>query len=206
MGLLLLLLMEWWTHPLELPSLTLPPTLVTLATYWWELPLEHAKLMQRGQELRQDAIVRLNVCPPIFSCIYVSCAPVYLYHVFMVYKYLHAVVPLSSSTMTIISNNTLLSLSTIGEGVSALSCHTELTTCCRDRDNPTGEALGDWVGPDGDSLSETSEEGFYVTREMSSVSLNLVEGSSVTAGSYCCQVPRSGGGMSTHCIMVTGED
>ncbi len=34
---------------------------------------------------------------------------------------------------------------------------------------------------------------------------NLVEDSSVTAGSYCCQVPRSGGGMSTHCIMVTSE-
>ncbi len=44
-----------------------------------------------------------------------------------------------------------------------------------------------------------------MTREMNSVSLNLVKGSSVTAGSYCCQVPRSGDGMSTHCIMVTGE-
>ncbi len=107
--------------------------------------------------------------------------------------------------MTIISNNTELSLASIGEGVSALSCHTELTTCCRIQDNPTGEALGDWVGPDGNSVSETSDEGFYVTRENGSVSLNLVEGSSDAAGSYCCRVPRSGGVTSTHCIVVTGE-
>ena len=115
-------------------------------------------------------------------------------------------IPLSSENITIVTNNSELALTTIGEGVSALSCHTELTTCCRDQDNPTGEALGDWVGPDGNSLPETSDEGFYVTRNMSFVSLNLVEGSSVSAGSYCCQVPRSGGGISTHCVMVTGEE
>ncbi len=108
--------------------------------------------------------------------------------------------------MAVIFNNSEMSLLIIGEGVSALNCHTELTTCCRDQDNPTGEALGDWVGPDGNSLPETSDNGFYVTRNLSSVSLNLVDGSSVTAGSYCCQVPRSGGGMSTHCIVVAGED
>ncbi len=44
-----------------------------------------------------------------------------------------------------------------------------------------------------------------MTREMSSVSLNLVEGSSDAAGSYCCRVPGCGGVMSTHCIIVTGE-
>ena len=109
--------------------------------------------------------------------------------------------------MAVFVNNTELALSNIGEGDSALSCHTELTTCCRDQDNPTGGALGDWVGPDGNSLPETRrEEGFYVTREMSSVNLNLVDGSSVTTGSYCCQVPRSAGGVSTHCITVTGEE
>ncbi len=106
--------------------------------------------------------------------------------------------------MAIISNNTELSLATISSG-SALSCHTELTTCCRIQDNPTGGALGDWVGPNG-NIPNTRNEGFYVTREMGSVSLNLVEGSSDAAGSYCCQVPRSGGVTSTHCIIVTGED
>ncbi len=106
--------------------------------------------------------------------------------------------------MAIISNNTELSLATIGSG-SALSCHTDLTTCCRDQDNTNGEALGVWIGPNGNSVSETSDEGFYVTREMGSVSMNLVEGSSDAAGSYCCQVPRSSGVTSTHCIIVTGE-
>ena len=114
-------------------------------------------------------------------------------------------IPLSIPTIT---NNTAVALSTIGEGVSALNCHTELTTCCRDQDNPTGEALGAWVGPDGNSLPETrGQEGFYIAREMSSLSLNLVEDSrSVAAGSYCCQVPRSGGEMTTYCIMITGKE
>ena len=107
----------------------------------------------------------------------------------------------------VIINNTQLSLAAIEEGVSALICHTELTTCCRDQDNPTGEALGDWVGPHGNNLPEKSDEGFYVTRDMSSISLNLAEGSNVAAGSYCCQIPWFGGKISTHCVrMVTGED
>ncbi len=134
-----------------------------------------------------------------------NCKIVLLVYIHIKRAILRAVIRLSSSSMAIISNNTELSLSTIGSG-SALSCHTELTTCCRDQDNPTGGALGDWIGPNRNSVSETRNEGFYVTREMSSVSLNLVEGSSDAAGSYCCRVPRSGNVTSTHCIIVTGEE
>ncbi len=137
-------------------------------------------------------------CKSVCNCIYTLID----YRSFLLFS----VISLSNVNMSVIVNNSELALSTIGEGVFALSCHTELTTCCRDLDNLTGEALGDWVGPDGNSLPETSEKGFYVTRNMSSVSLNLVEGSSVTAGSYCCRIPRSGGGISTHCIIVAGEE
>ncbi len=43
---------------------------------------------------------------------------------------------------TVYTSNTVLLPTDIGEAVgSALSCHTELTTCCRDQDNPTGGAL-----------------------------------------------------------------
>ncbi len=105
--------------------------------------------------------------------------------------------------MAVISNNSVLSLVTIGEGSSALTCHTELTTCCRGVDN-NGKALGGWTGPGGD-ISESSMDGFYVSRGMSSISLNLAEGSSEVAGTYCCQVPRESGATTTHCVMVTGE-
>ncbi len=103
----------------------------------------------------------------------------------------------------VITNNSAISLAAIGS--SALTCHTELSTCCRGEDN-NGNALGGWRGPGGDSIPDSpNTDGFSVSREMSSISLNLVEGSSELAGTYCCQVPRDSGATTTHCVMVTGE-
>ena len=117
----------------------------------------------------------------------------------------HTVITLSPSE-TSYANNTELQLSDIGKGVSALSCHTELTACCRDQDNPTGEALGDWVGPDGNSLPEKNDKGFYVTREMRSITLhhNDTTGTTVPGGLYCCRIPRTEGLMLTFCVNVRG--
>ncbi|XP_064386348.1 sushi, von Willebrand factor type A, EGF and pentraxin domain-containing protein 1-like [Halichondria panicea] len=42
---------------------------------------------------------------------------------------------------TVYTNNTALSFSLIGEGSSAFTCHTELSTCCREQDNPNGGGL-----------------------------------------------------------------
>ncbi|XP_064386420.1 receptor-type tyrosine-protein phosphatase kappa-like [Halichondria panicea] len=109
-------------------------------------------------------------------------------------------IPLSSGPMNVIANNSVLSLAAIGS--SALTCHTELTTCCRRVDN-NGNALGEWRGPNGDSIPDSNTNGFYVSRGISSISLNLAEGSSEVAGTYCCQVPRESGATTTHCVMVT---
>ncbi len=113
-------------------------------------------------------------------------------------------IPLSRGSSAIV-NSSALSLATIGEGSSALICHTELTTCCRGEDNNGGDALGGWRGPNGGSIPDSNTNGFYVSRGMSSISLNLAEGSSEPAGTYCCQVPRESGATTTHCVMVTGE-
>ncbi len=113
-------------------------------------------------------------------------------------------IPLSRGSSAIV-NNSALSLATIGEGSSALICHTELTTCCRGEDNNGGDALGGWRGPNGGNIPDSKTDGFYVSRGMSSISLNLAEGSSEVAGTYCCQVPRESGANTTHCVMVTGE-
>ncbi len=104
--------------------------------------------------------------------------------------------------MAVIANNSVLSLAAIGS--SALTCHTELTTCCK-RVNNNGNALGRWTGPNGGSIPDSNTDGFYVSRGVSSISLNLAEGSSEPAGTYCCQVPRESGTTTTHCVMVTGE-
>ena len=110
-------------------------------------------------------------------------------------------IPLSRA----IANNSALSLATIREDSSALTCHTELTTCCRGEDNNGGDALGGWRGPNGGSIPDSNTDGFYVSRGVSSISLNYAEGSSELAGTYCCQVPRESGATTTHCVMVTGE-
>ncbi|XP_064386496.1 sushi, von Willebrand factor type A, EGF and pentraxin domain-containing protein 1-like isoform X2 [Halichondria panicea] len=111
-------------------------------------------------------------------------------------------IPLSNGSMNVIANNSVLSLAAIGS--SALTCHTELTTCCRGVDN-NGNALGGWRGPNGDSIPDSNTDGFYMSRCMSSISLNLAEGSSEVAGTYCCQVPRESGATTTHCVMVTAS-
>ncbi len=114
-----------------------------------------------------------------------------------------SVISLSSGSAAV-TNNSALSLEIIGS--TALTCHTELSTCCRIQDNNDSNALGGWTGPDGDSIPDSpNTDGFYVSRGMSSISLNLAEGSSEVAGIYCCQVPRESGTTTTHCVMVTGE-
>ncbi|XP_064386326.1 sushi, von Willebrand factor type A, EGF and pentraxin domain-containing protein 1-like [Halichondria panicea] len=106
------------------------------------------------------------------------------------------------------TNNTALSFSLIGEGSSALTCHTELSTCCREQDNPNGGTLGGWRGPDGVSLPSeadfgaTAEGGFYVTRGVSTISLNRRGTVTFAGGLYCCTIPRASGANQTFCVDV----
>ena len=109
---------------------------------------------------------------------------------------------------TVYTNNTALSVSLIGEGSSALTCHTELSTCCREQDNPNGGALGGWRGPDGVGVPSEANfgataEGFYVTRNVSTISLNQ-RGSITLSGGVCCTIPRAGGANQIFCVNVQG--
>ena len=111
---------------------------------------------------------------------------------------------------TVYTNNTALSFSLIGEGSSALTCHTELSTCCREQDNLNGGALGGWRGPDGVSVPSeaaigTTAEGFYVTRGISTISLNRRCSETNAGGVYCCTIPRADGVTQTLCVNVQGE-
>ena len=102
------------------------------------------------------------------------------------------------------ANNSAVAVSLIGEGASTLSCHTELTTCCREQDNPSGGALGEWRGPDSNQISDSSlsTSEFYVTRQQSSISLNRGGIATVhVGGTYCCVIPRLKGDM-TFCVQV----
>ena len=97
-----------------------------------------------------------------------------------------------------------MTISHTGEGASALTCHTELTTCCREQDNPGGGALGEWIGPDSNQIPKSSSsDRFFVTRQQSSIRLNIESNNSV-GGLYCCVIPRTEGEM-TLCVQVYGE-
>ena len=102
------------------------------------------------------------------------------------------------------TNNSAVPITLIGEGASALTCHTELTTCCREQDNPSGGTLGKWIGPDLKQIPESSStSGFYVTRQQSSISLNY-GGNSTVGGQYCCVMPQIGEDI-TFCIQIHGN-
>ena len=129
---------------------------------------------------------------PVCECEYTS--QCYFYSLLM----LPAVISLSIGG-TILTNNSVYSVTAIGEGTSALTCHTELTICCREQDNPSGGALGEWIGPDSNKIPESScTDRLYVTRQQSSISLNG-GGNNTVGGRYCCMIARTGG-EKTFCV------
>ena len=88
-------------------------------------------------------------------------------------------------------NNSVVSLTDIGEGYNALYCLTNLTTCCRRRDNGT-VATGIWVLSDG-SIPLGSSTDLYRRRGPSAVLLNRRTGAVGPTGLFTCQVPDGSG-------------
>ena len=106
----------------------------------------------------------------------------------------------------ITTDNTEIFITDIGEdgGLPSLTCHTDLTTCCRSNaDNGGNGGLGQWTYPDGSVImgngaSATAGQQFYINRNGSQViGLNRRETTNplTPTGSYCCTVPTTGGDM-----------
>ncbi|XP_064386392.1 uncharacterized protein LOC135334947 [Halichondria panicea] len=106
------------------------------------------------------------------------------------------------SSPSITTNNTEILITAIGEdatgGLPSLTCHTDLTTCCRSSDNNGMGALGQWRYPDGsvvlqNGASAAAGQQFYIVRGKPQVIiLNRRETTLTPTGSYCCTVPTSG--------------
>ncbi len=117
----------------------------------------------------------------------------------------HAVYLTLGSGPNITTNNVEILITTIGEDGSlpSLTCHTDLTTCCRSGDNNGNGALGQWTYPDESVLlqnggSMTAGQQFYIARGVPQViRLNRRETNNplTPTGSYCCTVPTTGGDM-----------
>ncbi len=101
------------------------------------------------------------------------------------------------------TNNTEILITDIGDGLPSLTCHTDLTVCCRSNDNNGSGALGQWTYPNGSVIlqnggSLSAGQQFYILRGAPQViRLNRRETNNplTPTGPYCCTVPTTDGEM-----------
>ncbi len=104
------------------------------------------------------------------------------------------------------TNNIEILITDIGEdaagGLPSLTCHTDLTTCCRSNaDNGGNGGLGQWAYPDGSVIlqnggSMNAGQQFYILRKAPQVirlARRQANNPVTPTGSYCCTVPTTGG-------------
>ncbi len=105
------------------------------------------------------------------------------------------------------TNNTEVLITDIGDikfGLPSLTCHTDLTACCRSADNNGMGSLGQWTYPDGSVVLNDGggpTKPFYINRNAPQlIRLNRRVTNPLTpTGSYCCTAPTTGGEM-TLCV------
>ena len=126
---------------------------------------------------------------------------------------------LSLGSIKITSNNTEILITNIGQdasgGLPSLTCHTDLTECCRDRDTEVQGGRGEWYYPDGRVVlnnddSTAAREDFYrlknapqVVRLARRQKQDTILPISPT-GLYCCVIPTTGGEM-TFCATIGNQ-
>ena len=120
---------------------------------------------------------------------------------------------LSLGPTNINTNNTEVLITDIGEdgsgGLPSLTCHTDLTTCCRDSDTGGQGGRGEWYYPDGRMVpSQVAWELLYKVRNAPQVirlarrdRLSIYTPILSPTGSYCCVIPTTEGVM-TFCANI----
>ena len=108
---------------------------------------------------------------------------------------------LSLGSTNITTNNTEVLITDIGEdhpdGLPSLTCHTDLTECCRSIDTG-GQGAGEWYYPDGSivkgSRAATMNDRFFRIKGAPQV-VTLVRRANPLSptGSYCCAIPTMAG-------------
>ena len=92
----------------------------------------------------------------------------------------------------VLPNNSIVLLSDIGEGSSALFCLTDRTRCCST--TAGGEKHGVWRFPNGSEIirQTTSHGDIYRNRSYSSVILSRRNNTVGPTGMYACEIPDAG--------------
>ena len=89
-------------------------------------------------------------------------------------------------------NNSVVTLSDIGEDWEALFCYTNLTTCCRSYDNFYNGAIGNWWFPNGTRVGskncKLTSNKFSRTRSIRTVILHHEINANGPFGIFTCQI------------------
>ena len=104
-------------------------------------------------------------------------------------------------------NNSVVSLTDIGEGYNALHCLTNLTTCCRGRD---GDGAGEWFLPGQTSPvvsvnAADDMDNFTGSSGPSAVLLNRRTSVVGPTGLFTCQVPDEDGNKTLYIGVNLGD-
>ena len=85
----------------------------------------------------------------------------------------------------------------ISGGLPSLTCHTDLTECCRNSDTGGQGGRGEWYYPDKRVVpNQAAGEGFYRVRNAPQVvrlARRQASNPLSPTGSYCCVIPTLGG-------------
>ena len=129
------------------------------------------------------------------------------YNTRVVHAYTSLTVYLSLGSTIITTNNTEVLITSIGEDflLLSLTCHTDLTKCCRNSDTGGQGGRGEWYYPHGRAVpNQATGEGFYRVRNAPQV-VRLARRYSIhtlsPTGFYCCVIPTTGGEM-TFCANI----
>ena len=92
-------------------------------------------------------------------------------------------------------NNSVVTLTDIGEGSKSLLCITNKTKCCLHMDQHQLGPQGNWYYPGSDtavlSYSNRGQSGFYRNRYLSKVRLHRISETTSPTGLFRCTIPDS---------------
>ena len=114
---------------------------------------------------------------------------------------------LSLNGTTVPNNGYVLASSIFPSG--GLQCDTNRRNCCRNLDNPSGGAQGDWYFPDGTIVASYSVEEpknnygnfFFRKRERGTVYLSI-SGTPLERGRFRCEMPNANGITETRYVNI----
>ncbi len=92
--------------------------------------------------------------------------------------------------------NSLVNLSDIGLDNNLLICYTDLITCCRNEDNPSGVSMGSWQYPNNSFvISRQTANSNILSRSRSKQAVILHRGINAVgpSGIYTCNIPHQNG-------------